>query len=1196
MENGVSLTRNSQLFDSARSPLFKGVNLVEASAGTGKTYAISMLVLRFITELEIQIDQILIVTFTKAATEELKDRIRSMLVKGRNLLLGRDDVNKNDTLEQWAAGVEKKDLSVHLLDRALIDIDKAPIYTIHGFCQRMLQDQALESGQLFDVELVADISRVRGQVVEDFWRQSVYGLKPVHCSVLTSRFKTPEHLYESVKNVSAGNVIAFPEVPSLDRIFVDFDLAYDELTHWFQFNGAALKQYFEQSVDEGMFKASFAGNFTRWWVTLEDFFLNEVQDVPEGLENLKRQILVGQLDGRRLRGDSKKEAFLNDWPLPGQEINAFVDACSRIVLGFRVKLFHRLRNGVSQYLRRLGAVSFDDLVIGLSEALRGAGASALNCVLANRYRVGLIDEFQDTDSAQYHIFSTIFSGRNQFLYLIGDPKQAIYKFRGADIFSYFKARKAAAHQLTLETNYRSHPLLVQAVNDLFSSHPRPFLFDFLPYQPVRPASKTEDFNLTIGDGRKLSPMVYCQLQKQENARDDRWSSGKADDHFMTYVIDEITMLLYGKQPVMMTDGRESRQVTARDVGVLVRSNSQAARYHQAFSERGIPSIIAGRQTVFKSRECGQLLLLMQALCASGEPQQLKNALSLDWFGLNGQQLYHLFHDEPVFDQFISRFHSYTRMWHKQGFLSMMNSLLINESVLLHLADTEMAQRRLTNIHHLLELVQAAESIENFGPDQTLLWLQAMREENIGLDETELRLESDEETVKIVTMHSAKGLEYPIVFCPFLWYRTSRLKKEEFVVSCHNEENDQVVDLGSPDFYNYRERAVREELAEELRLFYVAVTRASLRCYIMWADIKPYRSIDDSFQSAFGYLLFPEGRCSYEEQQKKLMDHCLKSKSEYRHVCVEEDRETLNVVYEKQVYSQFQSRQFSDRRFQFGWQLSSYSALASFTMETYSDESVEETNAAIVEDEEQIINLPFGPRFGNVVHELLEKIPFGDLADEHHDYSAMINRECDRYGVELDMLNLQALLHQVVTVPLVTDALPRSLNGDLQLALLDESAMMKEMGFYFRLSKSTTAGINKLLSRDPAFTPLSHRDMEGYLTGFVDLVFQWAGRFFILDYKTNYLGNNYRDYDNDRMFRSMQSHNYCLQYWIYTLVLHRYLSRWYPGYSYEQHFGGVYYLFVRGMSSERPANGIFHIKPESAILHELGEYLGGTGNA
>ena len=1153
-----------------------------------------MLVLRFITEKQIPIDRILIVTYTKAATEELKERIRSRIREARDILLERAQSPGDDTLSRWAAANSgKKDLFVRLLDMALLDIDSAAIYTIHGFCQRMLQEHSLESGQLFDVELVPDVSTTRLEVVYDFWRKQLYQLDPRHCALLTSRYDTPEALLSSVNNSSLGEVRVEPEAPPFQEAVADFDRAYEHMARWFQVHGDELHGFFIHAFEENKFRPVFVANFSSLWMDLEKYFSAKSGKPPEGLQSLDRLNLTSQLDGRRLRGEKNKLDFLAGWPLPEQEITALNRAIGELVLAFRVRLFTLLQVEVDSRLRSRGAISFNDLILRLADALKGKHGDQFAEILAKRYRVGLIDEFQDTDLTQYHILSTIFSHKNHYLYLIGDPKQAIYTFRGADIFSYFKAREVADFRLTLDRNYRSHPGLVDAINTLFSSHPKPFLFDELTYHWVDGARDRDRFYLADRELEPLSTVVFCQLEPNEG-KNPRWSSGKATDEILGTITREISALLSTENSPVLCEDESKRYLSAKDICVLVRDNKQAQKYRSGFAQAGIPAVMTGRLSVFDSLECSQIILLMQALCSPTNVQRLKNVLSLDWFGFSGRQLHRLFHDESRFDQYINRFHSYSQRWHNQGFWSMMNSLLKEEKVFEYLAVRTLPQRRLTNILHLMDLVQSAEAREGLGPDQLLLWLKNKREQQLGIDETELRLESDEKAVNIVTMHSAKGLEYPIVFCPFLWYRLNRLKNERELVSCHTDQRELVVDLGSVDFQDRKERAINEQMAEELRLCYVALTRASLRCYVMWADVRPHSQVADSMKSALGYLLFPNGQVSFDEQQSRIKELSRQTKSEYRLILKDEIREKKLTPSVQHQDLSLSVKQRSDRSMRHDYRMSSYTALASLTLHHPDDLRMEPVDDSTRKDEERILELPSGPRFGNVIHALLENISFQMIA-QRYDLSAKIKQECKRYGVVADYRTVAMLLYRIVTTPL--DPLSEQAGKEEPLlAGLNEDSLLKEMGFYFRLSKSGTSQVNDILRDESLYSPLSHRTMEGYLTGYIDLIFHFQNRFFILDYKTNWLGDQYEDYGHGQMSDCMRSHNYGLQYWIYTLVLHRYLSRWHPGYRFERHFGGVYYLFVRGMNRKRGANGIFYTRPDPGVLHRLGKCLGGTPNA
>lgn len=1181
-----------EIFDAARLALQKGVNLVEASAGTGKTYAIGMLVLRALVELGQPIEKILIVTFTKAATEELKSRIRARLVEARELLSGTMDMSGkkiDQTLLDWAETIKDRHAAVNLLQLALYDIDRAGIFTIHGFCQRMLVEQALESGQLFDVELLTDINHIRNQVADDFWRMRIYPLAPLPCALLTDSFSSPDKLLASVSRVFNSDGRIEPRVGTIDEVLVELQKAMTAMALWWHDNSDGLYQCFSGSLAGGNFKKPFSADFEAWFGALGEFFSGKSLFVPDNICLLQRQSLVDQLHGTKIRGEAKKIAFLADWPLPDSEIDALLKAVASLTLTFRVKLAEELCSEVSRRLLAQGTMGFNDLILGLSAALTGDAGHALQQILGERFSVALVDEFQDTDNSQWHIFSTLFGGGHHYLYLIGDPKQAIYKFRGADIHSYFLARKSAGRLLTLEKNYRSHPFLVDEVNRLFRSRSRPFFFDesTLDYRPVLAARKVGDIDLTQG-GRSLAGMVYCTLDCEPEDKNGRWTTGKAADRFRRFIVAELGRLLDPTRPALLqTTGQlpQQRPLAPQDIAILVRSNRQAEEYRQALAEAAIPAVVGSRQSVYQTRECRELFLLLQAIAAPGETGHLKTAMTISWFGFTGNRLHELWQDEEQLSRYHSRFQQYNQRWQEQGVLPMMMRLLVTEEVLPTLASVPLAERTIANILHLIELVGEQENEENLGKSQILQWLRKMMQGNQSAENAELLLESDEEAVRIVTMHSAKGLEYPVVFCPYLWYAGNRIKGEKYQISCHDEAHQALIDLGSDLFTARREQAAREEMAEDLRLLYVAVTRAQIRCYIGWADVKSGGSVGDSFQSALGYLLFAEGSVDYQVQQEKF--HRLTQEESVQYLLVSTEESVVSFPKISQETA-LHPRQPSGRSLQTDWQMSSYSAMAALS--EYAHESV--VAAPGENDGQQMIpvtGLPAGPHFGNVIHDLLESLSFSAIARQKDEERllSLITQRCARYGVQAAAEEIRKMLERVVTTPLTA--------GSYSLAMLADRLCLKEMGFYFHLSRLATDRINDLLAEEPTFAPLGHKVMRGYLTGFVDLICAHDRKYYILDYKTNFLGELMGDYAPDKLVAAMQSHNYGLQYWIYTLVLHRHLLNNVPGYNYAHHFGGVRYLFVRGMDPRIPGSGVYAALPGYDKVVQLDLAIGGGDN-
>ncbi|MBW6520853.1 MAG: UvrD-helicase domain-containing protein [Desulfoarculaceae bacterium] len=1251
------MTIPRQTFDAATAPLHKGVNLVEASAGTGKTFAIAMLVLRFVTEFGFPLQNILVVTFTKAATEELKERIRARLASAREMLANCQSPaigdRRDPALESWRAGLTERGIPVRLalqrLEMALLDMDLAPVFTIHGFCQRMLQEQALESGQLFDFELTKDISRQQTQVIEDYWRRNIYPLSPLHCALITSNYPTPHALFKSVQGGEKRAARILPQALTGEDALTLVDQSLSLLSDWWRTKAATLHGHLQDALNEGKFTKKLADNFSDWWQQLDDFLCQSSLQPPNSLDFLTTSRIMEALNGHKFRSgggqssEEKKQAFISTLPLPEQELSDFLQAWQGVTLAFRMGLIRELATGLNQTLRRQHLLSFDDLILQLEKALLSRQGPGLRQIISKRYQAALIDEFQDTDDSQYTIFSTLFAGQGRpsvagtmdgagvtagqgrpsvagtmdgagvtagqgrpsvagtmdgagatagsahYLYLIGDPKQAIYTFRGADIYSYFKARAQADIHLNLAKNFRSHPALVEAVNRLFQLRENAFAAVELPYFPVMAAKSADDGQL-LDDGKKMPVMVYCQLDTAPDSKNGRWSSGKATQRIVSSVISEIARLLRSSNPIMLSTTVENKPaltpLAPSDIAILVRSHKQAEQFQLALARIGIPAVTASQQSVFATSECHDLCLLMLALSSPGDLMLLKTALTSCWFDLNGPEFHAFWQDQEQVDQWLVRAHDYHKLWREQGFLAMMTRLLASEKILLRLSRKPLAERRISNIHHLLELIQTAETEQAMGPAKTLQWLRSMQEDQGGMEDTELRLESDEEAVKIVTMHGAKGLEYPVVFCPFLWYRSNYLKQGKGVVSCHDENKELIMDLGSPLLEEHKQQALQEELAEELRLAYVALTRARCRCYVFWADVSGNKYVADSRDSSLAWLLCLEQEYSSAEQVKILQDLAGDGSVACELISAEIDAPMMMAARNERA-EELVSLTFTASNLHTDWLLHSYSSLAAQHENQASWLDMSAKMGISEADETPLLpDLPKGAQMGNVVHGLLEDISFSALA-VGSGYEETLKQQCAWFGVEVSPTKLAALLQKVVQTPLT----PAGAGTTFCLADLDPSEVIREMPFYFHLQPSATGRINSILAGSRAVVPITPKSLQGYLTGFVDLICRYQGRFYIMDYKSNWLGNHLPDYGAEALEQAMRDHNYGLQYWFYTLVLHRYLQNALENYAYDTHFGGVIYLFVRGMEPTVAGSGVYFDLPDLTTLERLDHCLG-----
>ncbi|MDT8425837.1 MAG: exodeoxyribonuclease V subunit beta [Methyloprofundus sp.] len=1165
--------QNEQNFNPISTPLSQSINLLEASAGTGKTYAIAMLALRFVVEQNLNIEQILIVTFTRAATKELKERVRARLVEAKQFFSGQG-TNIDANIALWAEQLIATDeisveTAITRLNNALLSIDQAGIFTIHGFCQRLLKEHALESGQMFDVELSDEVATVRQQMADDFWRAQIYPRNAFEVSLLCHEYATPDALLKSLDNV-ANALKILPAVEDLDTLLSTIKKRASAAQESLAKQGDALTE----CVSAGYFKQTYTKRFAESYKQLSHW-LNETVAADKHFNcALPSATCFKDFSASTLAKEiyvAKKDQLAFDSAL----FDALANEITQVSLVLRRFLAQNLQENLDIRLQQLNVMSHDSLITRTAEALSHSGGGLLISAIRQQYRVALIDEFQDTDQTQWHIFSHLFAAKEQSLYLIGDPKQAIYKFRGADIHSYLSAKTQAKQHYTLGHNWRSHPDLVAAINQLFQLNSHPFVFKDLNFNAVKPALSAAHGSLYAND-TMLPPLALWQLAESE-AKTGYWTSGKAAEELKIAITNEIVQLLTGATQLTIKD--KSRALKPADIAILVRTNAHAKLYQDCLKEAGIPAVLNSNESVFKSAQASDLHILMQALAQPSDMALVKQALTLSWFALDGQALHQLLSDQAQLGAWLDRFQDYHLLWQKNGFMAMMLRLFSQENVRVHIAKTQNAERQITNLHHLLELIQQASLDDHLGIHKTVSWLRtAITEENTN-DEQQLRLESDADAVKIVTMHRSKGLEYPIVFCPYLWYRRDKLTSEKHLITCHAQ-GAMIADLGSEQFELHRKMALQEELAEDLRILYVALTRAKYRCYLPWIN---ERSEKKTNQSAFAYLLSGEkafAEMSFAEQQASLEQLANDYPASFSYQLIAKEN-VLQGSYQATKTEQNLSAHEQKRHLYSSWQMSSYTALSYLSLHDAPElplDKAEETSDLTDRTQQEPITLAKGAHTGNVLHDLLENIAFSKLA-LREDISERRDNTCQRYGLKVEQPEIiDELLYQAVNTPLALD------DAQFTLAKLNERSCLKEMPFYLTLADFSTEEINFLLQDSPTYQALSEKQMQGYLTGFIDLIFVHQGRYYVLDYKSNALP----DYQPDTLIHAMREHNYGLQYWLYSVVLHLYLQKRLPDYQFEQHFGGVRYLFLRGMQAELAMSGVFSDLPDEELLNALAD--------
>ncbi|UTW01796.1 exodeoxyribonuclease V subunit beta [Amphritea atlantica] len=1168
-----------KILDPLRFPL-SGRRLIEASAGTGKTYTITALYLRLLLgtdepESALRVDQILVVTFTEAATEELRDRIRSRIQDA--CLVFRGAATSDPFLQQLAERQDDLQRSARLLEYASRQMDEAAIFTIHGFCQRMLRQHAFESGSLFETELITDTGPLLRQALLDCWRELIYPADNELSEAIQQVWQGPDKLQTELKPL-----LGRPELQLIPRL---------DTTN-------LLQQWQESQAWLEVFRQQWLDHLERAEIDLAEL----IQASGVNKNSYRKTSVPNWLEAiyRYARGESRTlpeteigkfcQSLLADKTPAGKKVpeHPLFELCEAFFehrLPLRELLLTYIRERVEQRFHKFKQdyrlLSFDDLLSHLDAALQQDRSGLLASAINKQFPVAMIDEFQDTDLLQYRIFSTLYpENADSGLFMIGDPKQAIYGFRGADIFTYIKARREVTDHYTLEINWRSSKQMIASVNRLFSHSEAPFIYnDDIPFLPVKEAGKADKTPFTLY-GREPAALQFWYSGEDFVSRQDylqQMAQGCACDIDGKLRAASEGAALIGEQPLQ-----------ASDIAILVRNRGEAAAVMEALSDRGIHSVyLSGRDSVFSSREAFDLLLLLQAVAEPQDESRLRAALATSLLNYPASWLDQLSSDEQLWEQLIAEFSDYRDKWLQLGVLPMLRRLMRQRQLAETLQQQPQGERRLTDLLHLGEILQRA-SMEQEGVSALLRWYgDQLLNPNGESDEQRLRLESDSGLVTVITVHKSKGLEYPLVYLPFA---CSFKKARDPLFHDHNDRLCFHLDRKDPDSLA---QAETERLAEDLRLLYVALTRSVYGCYIGLASIADGQSRKSGLhRTALGYLLL-KGADSDTGLQERLQQLCADKRMTFTRPPDGDQQRGLFDLPEAPL-PQCDVRSFK-RRLKRDWRISSYSALVShhstapplpgLDLEVIDEKNAPETEP--VEAVDDIFSFPKGAQAGTFLHELFESI---DFTDHRNGLEGLLEQKCQIAGYETRWIPvLHQLLDDVLYTPL-TAKRPVSDHRAPCLADIGNRQRLVEMEFMLPAKGLDAGRLNQIISQYDALSQqagtLEFDTLRGMLKGFIDLVFEYQGRYYILDYKSNHLGNRPELYSGAALDSAMIDHRYDLQYQLYTLALHRLLQSRIPDYQYETHFGGVFYLFLRGMRAGSPDSGVFHCRPPAELIDQL----------
>jgi exodeoxyribonuclease V beta subunit len=1203
-----------------------GVNQIEASAGTGKTWNICALYVRLLLEKRLSVEKILVVTFTKAATAELHERIRTRLA-GVAHAIENDDTLGDPFIErlfETTLGQTDPQEALQRIRIALSTFDQAAIHTIHAFCQRALQEAPFAAAMPFAFDMEADDSALRFELAADFWRERVEPVAARNASFaswLVSKGAGPAsldaQLARRLKKPLAS--LVWGGQANDDTAEADPQALFDEACAlWNAQRDAIVKLLADsQAVLKGnMYSAKIVKEAIDAWSAY--FAENDCHAAPS--ERALKLTAAAIAKGTKVKNTPPAHAFFDAADVLAASAGAAQASQRARWLSVVREWLDFAPAELSARKRVRRTVSFDDLLSNLHHAL--IRHAWLADSLRARYPAALIDEFQDTDPLQYAIFQRVFAPHGP-LFLVGDPKQAIYSFRAADLHTYLAARDGASARYTLAVNQRSTPQIIDACNRLFGANPQAFILDGLDYQPVRAGTRKRGAFVDDTPAAAYSDTAdFCvwMLPHGESTLSKTLANREAGRACAA----EIARLLRGAQADDVTIG--GKALSAGDIAVLVQTHRQGSAIKRELAAWGIGSVELAQASVFASLDAEQIERVLAAIDTPGDLRRLRAALATDWFGLDAAALWRLEHADAAADGFdstswVERFSRYRTIWHERGFAVMWRTLARELSIAAQLVTKTDGERRLTNVNHLAELLQARFA-EQPGIAPTLRWLAAQRAGGGAGEEAQLRLESDRNLVQIVTVHKSKGLEYAVVFCPFLNDGALRDPPGSGLPDAreyHDDEGRAVLHYGIEGEAQTQANAAiaREQAAERARLVYVALTRAVYRCYVVAGCYLVGKSGKESRRSVLNWLVAGKGGAfdAFRDEPPEESDvlaawYALAGESNgsisATPLPVIDVRDPL--VTQRPNDSAIEAR--SNRRvLRDRWRLASFSSLIAAGARDEAQQphpaearpdhdeladikpaaaALAPARAPLADDD--ILGFPRGASAGDCLHRMLELADF----TQTDSWPSAVERALHEHPMPAPEPLATRL--RPMMLRLIADTVETEIAPGMRLKSIEMKRRLNELAFVFPARTLDFAALRRLLAAHGfPDVALEHGALAGYIKGFIDMIVEHDGRFWIIDWKSNYLGDTSADYAAAPMSAAMAEHAYHLQALLYVVALHRYLRGRLANYAYDTHIGGYLYLFVRGVRPDwrdgDAASGVHRARPALELVEALDRLMG-----
>jgi exodeoxyribonuclease V beta subunit len=1099
-------------------------NLIEASAGTGKTYSIAILVLRLIIEKNFSVKEILMVTYTKAAVAELEERIR-LFVK-TSFAVAKNDKVEDTTIKEIVTRNIKTlghDVVFTRLQEAVLSLDESSVLTIHSFCQNALSEFAFETDQLFDAEAISDLSEITLNEVNQFWRTYITTIEIDLLSKILESLNRAD-IFKITNQVLSGKEF-LTNLELIDDLLINHHKqtevaeAMDTINELYLLKKEEFFDFIINNSDLLRERTSKNKNATA-------SFMKAIDDPEEFLLVFEKKYSTNYVQSLYpdlvLIFNEIQEVLVENQKFKNKVVYSIYTLSIPIITG-----------AIQQIKKEKNIITFDDMIYHLHQAVTTKTNEPLYKALQQKYKAVFVDEFQDTDKLQYEIFDTVFKAPT-VLFFIGDPKQSIYSFRKADIFTYFKAGKQVDHQYGMDVNYRSSVNYIDAMNVFFKPETDfdPFCFNgsanAVDYIQVSSPKKNNKGELYYNK----KPVIPIEISESDN------------NNQIIYKTASIVSNLLGDKKYEIRIGTNHRAVLPSDIGIIVRTNRQGKEIKKALTQLGIHAITIDDSKLLSSEEAIDILYVLQAIHENSRANISKALLSC-FTSYTREEIVNLSDEE-----LLIKFRTYKQNWESDGAYVALHLFLKEfnvKSVLMN--RTQGGDRQLSNVLQLIELLHKVQQFKTYNPSELIHWLHSNIESNSSSENEFIqRMESDEDALKIVTIHKSKGLEYNIVLAPHLDLNSTN----------DYEDGSFRDDITEIYYYGYKALFESDQLdmlqlqtqQENRRLLYVALTRAVYKCYVF----------KNNYFSNSALSPFVNALKSYKGSL----------------IAIENEIPDAISANQKPIWKPFQSLKINTLKLvDTNWRKLSYSAIVA--PHEYHPKDNHQTCA---DEYDQFIfkTLPKGAQCGNMLHYIFENIAF----DDESTYEYVIKKALYQFfpskvnAYKDDLLQLvKKTLQSKITI-----------NGHaINLATLNNKQKLNELEFDFHVNEFQLKQLTALSTNERQFEVKDLGEIKGWLNGKIDLFFEYEGKYYIIDWKSNFLGDTIDYYNQEHLANAMNENNYHLQYLIYTLAVKKYLSKRLPNFDYDTQLGGVVYLFLRGLRNGND-NGVYVYRPKEKEIEGM----------